>query len=138
MSDDRSYWGREEEEVLTNTDPDEAIEEILDAYGPGELEDHEVTVIEYRPRGCVVDAESILENALERLDEEYGNPDGDYTKPTPAMTAAAEAFAKVLAAEYSVWACEPTGEKVTVNALAWVKEHRPDWLREASSASGGQ
>lgn len=128
------FWGREDDEQLTCTDPDEAIEEILDGYFELEnLGDHEIEVIEYRARECVPDAESILEYALERLDEVYGDPGGDYTKPTPAMTAAAEAFAKALAAEYHVWRCEPTGQRITVNALAWVREHRPDWLGPAGA-----
>lgn len=62
-------------------------------------------------------AESIGEDALERvlenLDEEHADPDGDQTKPSPAMEAAALAFGKAIVADYKSWACEQTREVIT-------------------------
>lgn len=68
-----------------------------------------------------------LNDILEGLDEEYGNPEGDYTKPTDAMKKAQEVFLKVVAEEYSSWACAEVVEK-TINAHEWIKKNRPDWL----------
>lgn len=57
-------------------------------------------------------AKNILENLLEDLDEEYSDPDGDYTVPSEEMKKASLAFAKVMVKEYHVWMCEPTGEVI--------------------------
>lgn len=69
-----------------------------------------------------------LDRVLECLDEEFGNPDGDYSDPTDAMKAAEAVFIKAVLFEYSVWSCEETGEVERVNVLEWVRENRPDWL----------
>lgn len=57
-------------------------------------------------------ARDALEHALEYLDEEHGDPDGDATSPTKAMEAAALAFAQAVVKDYVSWACEPTGEVI--------------------------
>jgi hypothetical protein len=51
---------------------------------------------------------------LETLDEEHSDPEGDYTRPTPTMQAAALAFAQAVTSEYVSWACEPTGKVIEV------------------------
>jgi hypothetical protein len=57
-------------------------------------------------------AASAIEHALENLDEEYADPDGEYTKATDGMKAAALAFGRAVVAEYVSWTCEPTGEVI--------------------------
>jgi hypothetical protein len=59
-------------------------------------------------------ADRILEYILEYLDEDYGYPEGDGTKPTESMQTAAIDFAKAIIAGYVPWAYEPTGEVVEV------------------------
>jgi hypothetical protein len=56
----------------------------------------------------------VLEMTLEPLDEEYGDPGGDSTEPTPEMRAAAEAFVQVVLDQYTPWACETTGEVIEI------------------------
>lgn len=141
MSEQTLLWGREDDERLTYTDPDEAIEAYIDDYPQDELAEYTVTVCEFRPMKPKYNgARRVVERVLEDLDEDYGDPDGDGSRPTPAMLAAAETFIAAVLAEYRGWSCEPTGERVTVNALEWTKEHRPDWLepqRPTDSRSEG-
>jgi len=59
-------------------------------------------------------ASDALERTLERLDEEYGDPDGDTTDATDAMKEAALVFGRAVVAEYVPWQCEPTGEVIKV------------------------
>jgi hypothetical protein len=54
----------------------------------------------------------VLELLLERLDEEYSDPDGSYTEPNDAMKAAADVFVSAVLGQYKAWACEPTNEVV--------------------------
>ena len=55
-------------------------------------------------------ANSILEDILENLDENYGDPDSNGTEPTENMKKASLELTKVLTKEYHVWMCEPTGK----------------------------
>lgn len=59
-------------------------------------------------------AERALDQFLEDLDEEYGDPDGDNTEPTETMKAASLAFADAILKEYTPFFCEPTGEVVEI------------------------
>lgn len=117
-------------EHLTHKTPEEAAIETLDIMN---LEDWtpEITVYGWRRMTYTFDPERILADALEAADEEHSDPDGDGTEPTPAMIAAAEAFAAVLDREYVVWACECYHDlTVKVNVAAVVRSHAPQWLDE--------
>ena len=57
-------------------------------------------------------ARDALEDAMENLDEEYADADGDPTTPTEDMKAAALAFGRAVVAEYVPWNCAPTGEVI--------------------------
>ncbi len=49
----------------------------------------------------------VLEDLLERLDEEYGNQmDGEPTKQTKRMQKAAHVFVARVIREFQVWTCE--------------------------------
>ena len=52
-----------------------------------------------------------------KINENYGDPDGDYTEPTENMISVAIALVDIIKREYPVFLCEPTGEK-----LAFSKE----------------
>ncbi len=62
-------------------------------------------------------ADDAIERQLEILDDEYGDPDGDYSEPTDRMKAAALAFGNAVVADYVSWACEPSGE-----VTEWTRE----------------
>lgn len=67
-------------------------------------------------------AEDVLNEVLERLDEEYGDPDGDYTSPTDSMRQMAEAFARSVLCQYTPWCCEPTGNEILVTREEFLRE----------------
>jgi hypothetical protein len=129
------WWGDDGCEVLTHADPDEAIEAHIDGWHPDPIESiGEITMYEYAPmKPTLSKCGSPLERVLEQLDEEYGDPNGDGYEVTEAMKEAEQVFLKAVLAQYRPWACEQTGKKITVNALEWVQEHRPDWLQKSPS-----
>ena len=53
-----------------------------------------------------------LDRLLERLDEDYGDPEGDYTESDDAMKKAAAEFGEKVVAQYKVWMCERDGSEV--------------------------
>jgi hypothetical protein len=101
------YWGPPGEERYSSSDIEEVIEMVLDHAHPGVP--GTITVVAMSPRIMTakdVSPDTILENTLEYLDEEYGDPDGDHTDPTPAMGEAAQKLAEVIARDYEVWICD--------------------------------
>ncbi len=122
------FWGTGDEEQLTHTDQDDAIEGILDM---GELSGT-LEICGYA-RMELPGAESlcdhVLEHILEGLDEEHSDPEGSYSEPTDNMKEAAKVFVTAVLSEYTSWACEIV-ERKTIDVAAWVKENRPDWLEE--------
>lgn len=130
------YWGQEHDETLHNSDIHDKIEQYLDDCHLRKVSEVGLfSVVGYERMSVKgqVDADWILEAALERLNEEHGDPDGHWAKPTEKMKEAAKAFAKVVEEEYVPWCCEPAVE-VVVDPLEWAKEHRPDWLEEEDDA----
>lgn len=134
MSDCDFYACSEMTERLSCMDPDEAIEEYLDGCGPLP---ESVTVYGWLRRK-VGETErkwlkdSLLERALECLDEEYGDPDNP-TDPTDEMEKAEAAFIEVVLAEYKSWACERVSE-AKVNVREWCAKNRPEWLEKLPAA----
>ena len=101
------FWGDKDDGNLTHTEMDDAIESALDG----------VDVVNALPETIEVcgfahmelpSAESlarhVLEDFLEKLDDEYGNPDGDYTEKTDGMKEAAKEFVAAVLDNYTVWA----------------------------------
>lgn len=124
-------WGEESAEHLQDSEIDDAIESALDRP-PGEEFPETIEVWGYARQEVNPDfdinMEQILEDVLEHLDETYGGLDTE-SKPTEKMIDAAARFARVVAEEYFVWACEGVLE-VEVDVRAWIKEHNPEWLKE--------
>jgi hypothetical protein len=110
-------------EVLTATDVSEAVQEWVD-YFDGPLPET-VTVYGFARRELPPTeklAENILYDVLERLNDEYGDPDGlRGDGRTPEMVEAAHAFADVIRCKYWVWACEHASEE-TVKVSDYVAE----------------
>lgn len=131
------YYGLVDGERL-ETDPDSVVERILeDACNEvGESFDSIASRIEwpikilvYKPKdiGGEAKAELIaidaIAEALERLDEEYGDPEGDDTIATVEMEAAALAFGRAIVAGYEPWLCDPTGEVIEYTRERAKNEH---------------
>ena len=144
-------FGVEEQERLDNS-IDECVLHHLDGLPFNEQEgDFDVQVLHFRPalpRYGERSTTDLLDSVLEALDMEYGDPDGNGTSPTPAMTKAAFEFVGIVAANYRPYQCDPTGEVTTVNAREWIlantkwQQDSPDvkaWLdraKEDADASG--
>lgn len=123
-------WGEKNQEVLHARTADEAIEESLDACDEHSIP-KELTVHEYRQDFVDLEilAANILEAAFEWLDDNYGDPEEDLTKPAETTKQAARIFAQHVLDDSTVWTHNPTGKTVTVKTRDWIKEHRPHWLR---------
>lgn len=74
---------------------------------------HHRTVISDKDKSYL--SECLLEDLLDRLDEEHGDPNGDRTKCEPEMLAAARVFVDSVVSKYKVWACEPTGAVIEIS-----------------------
>lgn len=139
------YTCDDDADALSYTDPDEAVEFALEAaYDPEAADplpeliragagDGTIEVYAYErtelPEGvpCLAPG-AIVDQLLEALEEEYGDPDGaGMNDPTPEMLAAAGALSAIIRSQYKPWHCEQVA-KATVNVDAWVRKHRPDWL----------
>ncbi len=143
---DVAYWDCDESaEILEHSDLGEAIGAYLDQLGDRGitpeaflkvLEDlGELEVFGYRRMEVTCSGGHCLEDLLEHLDENYGDPNGDVAEATTKMNAAEETFLAAVIAEYKPWACEQfTSEKV--DPVAWVRENCPEWL-EPEKVDGG-
>jgi hypothetical protein len=115
------FWGDESDDILTYEDIDDAIGDVL-ADIPTDERPRTIEVYAFRPMEVKVNPEDILSPILESLDEDFGNPHGDYSEPTTKMLEAAKLLARVIDAEYDSWACESFGV-VEVDVGAWILEH---------------
>ena len=126
-----AYYSAEKDPVyLTHEDVSEAIEEAVDQWDRAPTMDDTIQVTSYRrmelPSRERI-AELVLDGVIERLDEDYGDPEGlmetiDEAKLRPA----ALAFADVILKNYKPWTCEPV--KTWTERVA---DHVPaEWLKE--------
>ena len=112
-------------ETLIHTDRDEAIHDYLDQYDDDNAPD---TVTVYGFAKMVPDAKwqaiTMLDNLLDVLDNEYGDPNGHAGQygATDTMRDAALEFVNKVLAEYRVYACDEVSCE-TVNVDEWRKEH---------------
>lgn len=115
------YYGGYGDEQLYHTTEREYIESILD--NEYENQPKEITVCAFKRMVPSVDEYThiFIDDLLERLDEEYGSPEGDIDKPTKGMIEAECIFIKAVIAEYHPWACEEVSRRV-VSIAKWKKE----------------
>ena len=123
MSTEKLYGWSDSEQLLS--DPDQVVWDYIDNTKCDKTW-HEWAMHQQWPKRVSVFrrmdpkkhadklAASVLEDLLERLDEEYSDPDGDYTKPTERMKVVARVFVDAVLNDYQAWACEPTGEVVEI------------------------
>jgi hypothetical protein len=118
-------------ERIWATDKDEAISDY--AYGMSRevQEGDTVELVGYVHEDLPSDSMMtgyVLDNLMEWLDEDHGDPE-DSTKITTALQHAADEFIKVLKQEYRVWRCAQV-VKEEVDLYAWCKENQPEALEE--------
>ncbi len=115
-------------ETLHHSTMDEAIEAELDQNWDQDEEGQKIKVYGYaRMIAPGINVEPFLEEFFERQWEELQDEDG--VDVTAGMRFAAETFLDTMHQEFVPWACEQvTSEEIDVSA--WIKEHRPDWLKD--------
>ena len=116
---DVELWSwNEDDEGLHCEDLDEAIEEYLEDV---DCLEGMITMFGYRRIDVCGQSPNALDYVLEKLDEEFGSPDSDYSKPTDKMKEAEKQFLKVVEEGYKSWACEDICT-VEIDVEKWVKE----------------
>lgn len=119
------YWStREDDESLSDESIDDAVDYYVNQFAPEEKLPAEVVVYGFaqtKPK-----LSGVLEQALEWLDEEYANPEGESTQPTDAMREAERVFIAAVLKDYDCWACEVV-DKVTVDLKKWCADNDREW-----------
>lgn len=138
MEKSEKYWyGLEEWERLVES-PGDVIERMMDkdivnqTTWPIKIHVHRQMDIGGEKYAQQI-ADRIMEEELLRLDEEYGDPDGDADmSATESMREAALAFGRAVVAGYTPWMCEPTGD-----IIEWTQEMAGEYMRQGEDQSNG-
>jgi len=120
------YWSVGDSEHLEHESIGDAMLEYINASeGDLALLDATVELYGWARMRAELSAQQIAERALEELDEEMVDPEGEPSELTPAMLEAARTFCRAMEAAYTPWACEEIcRDKVSVRA--WAKEQLPE------------
>ena len=130
MAKKSELWGTGDEEHLQYDNENECIEAMLDIMDNPLPE--KITICGFARMDVDTTCLNPLEYCLEGLDEEYGDPDGEYSKPTETMKAAEKTFLEIIQKEYKPWACEEVCRKEIIVA-DWISANRPDWISSGES-----
>lgn len=128
VEDNRSFlYGSPSEEsdyqILIADSPDDAVGDILDQMDPSEWP-ATVRVGKWARRKIGVIDGLVLSDTLERLDEEYGDPDDTTTtEPSVGMKEAEKRFIDRVLSEYRPLAYEEV-EVLTISVPEWRKRNR--------------
>jgi len=118
-------------EELVHRHPDDAIEAYLD-----DIEDFPEMIELYGHAPLVPNVDSLargaLDQLLEVLDDEFGDP-SETSRATPPRLEAARQFVATILKGYSVRMCHAVGSR-KIKAADWVAEHRPDWRTSGSGS----
>ena len=118
-----AFWGMEDEERLSCTSIAERVIKFCEDYEDDEPMPETIELIGF-DQMTVSDGYHvnwILDNLLESLDEEYGDPDGYGTTPTDGMKLATKEFFDKVISEYHVWNYERVCEK-TIRIKDYISE----------------
>lgn len=115
MSEKRepTFFDWKESETLYCTSIEDCVEDFLEQVDIDSIPET-LEITGYAPMIPDIEriASWILDDLLEtKLDDEYGNADGDYTKPTEAMKMASVNFVNEVLKEYKIWTCEPVSKQ---------------------------
>jgi hypothetical protein len=132
------YWScNEYEELLTETSIDDAVQQFVDNAAENEIPNM-LTVYGFNPVKINKNIKDVfglsaLENMVERLDEDFGNPDDD-SELTEEMKVAAKDFSEKIIDLYHVFRCEQVDE-VEINMVEWCKENDPELIPKIKTAA---
>lgn len=120
-----SFFSYKDPEILTHEDLNDAVYEYLEETRPDEWE-RKIFITQYE-RIIVSEVEKntltegVLENLLEMLDENYGDPETS-TKPSANMVLAATTLINTVLSEYHVWKCVRVGD-IVVNLVEYLNKY---------------
>ena len=130
--DSTAYYGLEYQDQLHATSLEEAVIEQLEPLQP---EDYPKTlaITRFRRADLKHGDHRPLENLLEHLDEQYGDPNSDPTQETRAMRTAEKAFVATILQEFHIWRCDPV-ESTSIDVRKWLDQNAqhtglPPWPR---------
>jgi hypothetical protein len=121
------FWDLEDTEYLHYEDRDEAIENVLDGFERSELTG-ELEICGYTYKEVTLNANKILNNILENLEECYGGED-PISQPEAKMLELTEKYASEMIKLYRPWACDLV-VKETIDIREWVLKNCPEWLED--------
>lgn len=131
-------WAEPNDETVWSKGIDEVIEAVLDET---EVQDGTLQIYGYVRMdipSSVLSGEGILEQVIEQVEEEYGDPDGSGVwVATVAVKEAAERLAEQIRHDYPVWPCESV-LSVDVDVRKWIEENNPEWLEEEEAEPKGE
>lgn len=108
MSDkEPEFWAVGDPDRLQRTDIHDAVIDFLDQCDPHEWPDKIIVKGYARMQISKPDITSEVENIYEQLDEEFGDPLGDYRcDPTDEVLALADQLARQIRDDYETFACK--------------------------------
>lgn len=121
------FYGNSDEEVLTETTLDDAIEMIIDGM-VGQIP-QKIKVYKYKREKVknFIKVDDVLESIVERIDERYGDMDGEPTPVSPEMATLTSEYISKIEQMYVPWTCEIV-EEMEVDTKKWITENAPHWL----------
>lgn len=106
------FYGVEDQERL-DIEIEDTVKRVME---DGSYSDFPIKINVFKPMSIAKDAETLardmLDDILENLDCNYGDPDSNGTESTEDMRKASLGLAKVILKDYQSWACEKTGEVI--------------------------
>ena len=126
-------YGYPNQTRVTALTKDEAIEQILGRRIPAHFPD-QIELAVFKRHSVSATGLNPLEQLLDNLDEEYGDPDDTTpTEPPGRMKQAEPAFLEVVLAEYQPW-CLVQASTETIDVTEWLK-HNPGKFPDAGQRS---
>ena len=107
------YYGVEGQERL-DLDPNDTLDYQLSCMTKEEIKGimYPFEILVFTPQKISLNGDEILNNILENLDENYGDPDGDISSTTDRMKDAATLLSDIIKEDYTSFMCEETGDKI--------------------------
>lgn len=129
-------WGLEDAEFIIADSATEAIADVLGALDEADWPEP-VTVCEYaseaQPRVSDDDVGNVIDGLYEQWSEDYRyeDPPSLAEAPSAEVRAQLRLALQAVADSFPVDVLATTGRRLTVNARQWVRENRPEWVKEA-------
>lgn len=130
MKKDDVFWGLENEEILSFTDPEEALKDCFDRLDPLP---RKVKIYKYVRVKIKEDwryySDLISDFLWENLEDRYGDFEQGNT-PSEEFSKATDLYAKTVIDSYAPWQCERTSEYIEFDVEDWVKKYATELIEK--------